>query len=284
MLKLKQLDLNWAIHAQLPPLDFVLPGLLPGALGLLVAPGGTGKSFLAIDSAVSIALGRPIAGGLFAAGKPAKVVYLAGEESDRLLAERLRCSLNLAEIGSDRLSNLILLPMSGEDSRLINSGKVTELFNELQALATGARLIILDPMRRLHDGDENNSADMTRMVVALENLGKQTGAAILGLHHANRASSDMSSQHASRGSSALVDGARWQINLSRMDEKSAESLSIPETERYQYLALDFAKSNYLPPRPRSWLKRQPGGAFQLVDFTQSRQKPKGRTVAGARLI
>jgi RecA-family ATPase len=140
-------------------------------------------------------------------------------------------------------------------------------------------------MRRLHDGDENNSADMTRLVVALENLGKHTGAAILGLHHANRsASSDMSTQHASRGSSALVDGARWQINLSRMDEKTAGTYSIPERERYEYVALDFVKSNYLPPRPRSWLQRQPGGRLKLANLANPQQKPKGRAFAGARLL
>ena len=85
---LRAMDLTWALTAHLPPLDFVLPGLLPGTFGLVVAPGATGKSQLALDVAVSLALGRPVAGGLFPACEPGKVVVLAGEESDRLLAER----------------------------------------------------------------------------------------------------------------------------------------------------------------------------------------------------
>lgn len=75
---LHPLDLTWAFQSELPPLDFVLPGLLPGTFGLLVAPGGTYKSSVALDMAISLAVGRPAAGGLFPAPKPGKVVFLAG--------------------------------------------------------------------------------------------------------------------------------------------------------------------------------------------------------------
>lgn len=76
---LQPLNLTWALTAPLPPLDFVLPGLLPGTFGLVVAPGATGKSQLALDIATSVALGRSVAGDLFPACPPAKVVFLAGE-------------------------------------------------------------------------------------------------------------------------------------------------------------------------------------------------------------
>lgn len=263
---LKPLDLAWALTAPMPPLDFVLPGLLPGSFGLMIAPGATGKSTLALDVAVSMALGRPIAGGLFSGVPAGKAVMLAGEESERLLAERVRSLLNLSEQGLPALyDNLVLLPMAGNSSTLLCDGRPTIAYEELSALAQGARLIIVDPVRRLHGGDENNSAEMTKFVVAMESLAKATGAAVMGIHHANRASSaDSASQNASRGSSALVDGARWQINLSRMDEKTAEAHKVAEAERALYVAVDFAKTNYLAPRPRCWLKRQPGGRLLLT--------------------
>jgi len=43
---------------------------------LIVAPGGTGKTFFDLDLVVSVALGRSIAGGLLPAAAPAKAVYL----------------------------------------------------------------------------------------------------------------------------------------------------------------------------------------------------------------
>lgn len=280
---LRKLDLSWAITAALPPLDFVLPGLLPGTFAMLVAPGGTGKSGLALETAISLALGRPVAGGLFPAALPGKVVFLAGEECDRLLAERLRAMVRPDEQADPNLyENLILLPMSGESCELVSDGRPTALFDELKALCDGARLIIIDPIRRMHGGDENSSSDMTRFVVIMEQLAKASGAAVMGLHHANRASSaDAGSQHAARGSSALVDGARWQLNLSRMDEKSAAALMVSEAERPLYVAVDYAKTNYLPPRPRCWLKRQPGGGFALAALIPS--KPRNG-LGGARTL
>lgn len=283
-MQLHPLNLTWALNAPLSPLDFVLPGLLSSTFGLLVAPGATGKSQFALDTAVSLALGRPVAGGLFPASPPGKVVFLAGEESERLLAERIRSRLTLDEQSNPDLhNNLVLLPMAGESCILVADDRPTELYDELRAVAEGARLIIVDPLRRMHGGDENSSSDMTQFVVVMEQLGKATGAAVLGVHHANRASvADVGSQHAARGSSALVDGARWQLNLSRMDEKTATQHSISEAERMHYVALDFAKTNYLPPQPRCWLKRGPGGRFSLAQLSASR--PNTRTTGGARLL
>lgn len=282
---LRPLDLPWALHSELPPLDFVLPGLMPGALGLLVGIGGTGKSFLALETATSLSVGRAIAGGLFPASPPGRVVYLAGEESDRLLAERLRGTLDLAGRSQLDPKNLILLPLAGQDCRLVSQGAPTDLLSELKERAQGARLIIIDPIRRFHDGDENDSSAMTRLVVVLESLAKHTGAAVLALHHANRASaSDGGSQHASRGSTALVDGARWQLNLSVMDEKTAAAHGFTETERLSHIAADIAKSNYLPPKDRSWLKRHLGGGLRLVKLDAVQVQAKRKTLGGARLI
>lgn len=208
---LQALDLSWALTAPLPPLDFVLPGLLPGTFGLVVAPGATGKSQLALDVAASLSLGRPVAGGLFPACASGKVVFLAGEESDRLLAERIRGLLRLDEQGEPGLyDNLVLLPMAGEPCNLLDAGRATALYDELRAVAQGARLVIIDPLRRMHGGDENNSLDMTRFVVAMEQLAKATGAAVVGLHHANRASAaDNASQNAARGSRACSQLHDW---------------------------------------------------------------------------
>ncbi len=67
-----------------------------------------------------------------------------------------------------------------------------------------------------------------------------------------------------------------------MDEKTADQHMISDTERQQYVAVDFAKTNYLPPRPRCWLKRGASGRFSLVQLPTT--TPKGRTVGGARLL
>lgn len=282
---LHPLNLNWALNAALPPLDFVLPGLLPGTFGLVVAPGATGKSYLALDIAIAVTLGRAVAGGLFPAGLPGKVVYLAAEESDRILAERLRPMLEPAEREHPLLmQNLKILPMAGEPCRLLSDGRLTPLYTELVELCEGARLVIVDPVRRLHDGDENASGDMSNFVYAMERLAQQSGAAVIGLHHANRgAGSEGASQNASRGSSALVDGARWLLNLARMDDKTAAGYDLSEQERQRYVAVDLPKTNNLPPRARCWLRRDVNGALRLAQPGMSSRTSRA-TTSGARTL
>jgi RecA-family ATPase len=284
---LEPLDLSWALNAPLPALDFILPGLLPSTFGLLVAAGATGKTQLALDLAASVALGRSVANGLFPAGLPGRVVFLAGEESARLLAERMRHLFSLDECGSENLHrNLQLLPMAGESCLLLANNSPTKRYEQLQEIATGARLIIVDPLRRIHDGDENSSAHATQFVVAMERLAKTTGAAVIGLHHTNRSSAvtDAGSQHAARGSSALVDGARWQLNLSRMDEKTAAQYQIDDEARMSFVAVDFAKTNYLAPRPRCWLKRGDGGRFSMASLPTPISQAHRRSTHGARFL
>ena len=50
-----------AFQQEPPQLDFIWPGFLAGTVGALVAPGATGKSFWALEAAMSIACS--VAGG-----------------------------------------------------------------------------------------------------------------------------------------------------------------------------------------------------------------------------
>lgn len=283
-MKLQEINIPKALSEAQLPLDFVLPGLLPQTFGLLVAAGATGKSRLALDIAVSIALGRQVAGGLFQTVRSGKVVYLAGEESEQLVVDRLRPLLSAEERNNPLLwKNLSIIPRCGQSCVLLSKDKPTELFEQLLEKCQGARLIVLDPIRRLHTGDENDSAHMTSFVVLMERLAKAIEASVLGLHHTNRSAiTEAASQNASRGSSALVDGARWQVNLARMDEKTAQKHNIPDDERPQYVSVDFVKTNYLPSRPKSWVRMNKGGVFQVCTLPTASSHTK--LVAGARLI
>jgi len=271
----KTLDIDWALDADLPQPDFVLPGLEPKSFSLIVAPGGTGKTFFGLDVAISVVLGRSIAGGLFPAAPPAKAVYLAAEEQEVMLARRLRDLTRADERAADSKlrQNLIVFPLQGEDSVLVKDGETTPLFETVKTLSAGARLIIVDPIRHLHNGEENDSTSAARFVNVMGQLAKMCGAAVIGVHHANRASGENAgSQHAARGSSALVDGARWQLNLSRMSEKDSEKYGIQGDDRMRYVALHVAKANYLASCSRRWLARNADGRLSLVELVEKRRK------------
>jgi len=163
----------------------------------------------------------------------------------------------------------------------------TDFFSALCEFCKGARLVIIDPLRRLHDGDENSSAAMTDVVQILEALAKQTGAAVIVAHHVNKAShfnDSGNSAGASRGSSALTDAVRWQLNLSGMSEKDAKAFRITGQHK-SYLRVDFAKANYIAPEPTIWLRRQEGGVLTrifleagAIEKGSFREVPKKTTV------
>ncbi len=295
-MKLKPMDIASTLAS--PPImpEQVYPGLYVGSVGNLNAPGGTGKSFFALELCTAMAAGLPPAGGVFApSGEPAKAFMLAGEETSPLVSQRLHAvvdsltgsgqaelygSTNRAELEALLQKNLVICPFAGESARLLNEdGSDTELMAELKKVCVGARLIVLDPLRRLHDGDENDSGAMTRVVCRLESLAMATGAAVIAVHHSSRAA-DLNgyggSQHASRGSTALPDGVRWQANLVGMSEKEAEVLQVKDDRRL-YLRLVLSKSNYAPPSPAIWMRRQKGGVLVKVsefDVVETGQKTK----------
>lgn len=84
------IDVRAAFECEPPVLDFIWPGFLAGTVGALVAPGATGKSFWALEAAMSIACS--VAGGDLVGLAPAhtgRVVYLAGEDPPPALVRRI---------------------------------------------------------------------------------------------------------------------------------------------------------------------------------------------------
>jgi RecA-family ATPase len=261
-----RLDIRLTLTTPPPTLDHVLPGLLAGSVGVVAAPGGTGKSMLLTQIALAIAAGQPVLGGAMTscpASTPAKVVTFLAEETRPVMHHRLHGAAQQLFAGlqtNDRESrlavvnrltdNLFMYPLGGEGRLLCIGADAIDGAGYKQMLdqCRDARLIIADPLRRFHDGDENDSGHMTAVVDAFQRIAKKTGAAVLLAHHTNRSSTlsgtgDQAT--ASRGSSALTDGVRWQANLSGLSESFAEKLGIAQDERRYFVRFDFSKSNYM---------------------------------------
>lgn len=286
-----------------PPQDHVLPGLLAGTVGMLAGPGGVGKTMLELQVAAAVACGGPYCGGLFqgsaasslTSSAPGKVVMVVAEESGDLIWSRLHAVVaTLAERqelpGFDDdaqrvmelwVENLVIYPLAGLSRvELLNRDlEPTERARQLRAACEGARLVILDPIRQLHACDENDSGAMTALVQSLQVLASRTKAAVIFAHHTNRASAAMGqgdTAGAARGSTALTDGVRWQLNLSRPTRESAKLHAIPEDDRGRFVLADIAKSNYLPPQRTEVLERLAGGVLTLRSA-----RPKTSAVAGS---
>lgn len=278
------LNISDALTSPRPVLDLVLPGLPVGTVGNLVAPGATGKTQFLLQLAVCRCLGLPSLGGLFPEAAPEKVLFLAAEEQEIIMRQRLHDIVDWL-IGGDLFPEktrtsvvdelqhrLKLFPLSGKDVRLIDNGYDTPVTAEIFKIGEGCRLIIADPLRRLHDGEENDSSAMTQLVQSLERIAMQTNAAVLVAHHTSKAAAfngQSDSQQAARGSSALTDGVRWQANLSAMSEKMAQAQNIPIEDARLYVNFAISKTNYGAPQKPVWLRRLPGGVLTKAQIPKN---------------
>ena len=84
------IDIGGAFAWEPPPLDFVVPGFLAGTVGVLTAPGGSGKSFFALQLCVSVAC-EAEGGNLLGLdiSRHGPTLYLAAEDPELVLWHRL---------------------------------------------------------------------------------------------------------------------------------------------------------------------------------------------------
>jgi hypothetical protein len=283
-----------------PPLvhTHILPGLIPGSVGSLVGPGGSSKTTLAIQIAVARALALPVAHGLFPAlDAPLRVALLSAEDPKYVFCDRLR-TIVPAELEIDRQLDLLthsdvidqiedqlrVYSLAGQDARIVRGKGPTPALRQIIASTKDCDLVILETVSRLHDGDENAASDMSALVSAAERLAKETGAAVLLIHHSSKAADYNGrgdSQHAARGSSAFVDNVRWVGNLFPLSEDEAARLGVPRMRRY-YVRSEITKANFCPPQPASLLRRHDGGVLKFEGNIDDIAPMSRRTSGGAR--
>ncbi len=233
-------------------------GLLPmGKVALIYAAGGVGKTFLACDLGVAVALGRPFLGAMpiMTSGK---VLLLLGEEDAEEAERRIHYVTSQdTESGTNEAldKNLVIVPLAGEACELTHTEQDRTGNLPLTDFARGViwfareqgpwALIVVDPLSRFAGADaEKDNAAATRFIQVLEALAKvnpagTTAPVVLATHHTSQ-EARQSGNHdatAARGVTGLTDGVRWAASLTakRLVEDAPELLTFRIT-----------KSNYGP--------------------------------------
>ena len=249
-----------------PRVNFLIPGMIRGSVGALVAPGGAGKSIFALQLAVWVTSGADIL-GLGEAPTDQSVAYLSAEDPLPVLGERLYA---IGEALSDRERHLVedhlmVMPLEGIQPDLLSSRWI----NALQNLAEEHDLLILDTLRRFHGCDENDGGAMARLLGHLELIASRTGCSILFLHHTSKAAlwnQAGDQQQASRGSSVLTDNVRWQGYLTAMTPGEAKKFGITLEPTSHYVRFGVSKANYHPGLHPKWFVRGTAGVLHPVDL------------------
>ncbi|PSC06729.1 hypothetical protein SLNSH_02735 [Alsobacter soli] len=179
------------------------------SVGFLYGDPGTGKSFIALDQALHIALGRGSWHGHAIRSRPGgTVVYLAGEGSQGFKA-RLQTWLDYHKTPSDQQDRFVLIP---EGVNMMEADQVRALADTIRervADPAGVVLIVVDTVSRAMPGaDENLQKEMTLFVRACDVLKEEFGCCVMGVHHANR-------EGQMRGSSVLLGAGDFVFKLDR---------------------------------------------------------------------
>ena len=227
-----------------PPIEWLCDGTVPLGIPVLFASmGGLGKSFMALDLALSIAVGvvsgvsgRNILGG--AVVQRGTAVVLSAEDGKDSIHRRLE----QIDPQRHRLSapgNLIVVPMpecGGPRPLIGHDGKtfvVTEAFDDLCAQLRqipDLRVVIIDPLQAFVSSDVNaDPAAAQFMWSTFARLCAETGCTLICAHHMRKEGSAKintpeEAREAIRGTTALVDGARLAYALWRTETDRAREL------------------------------------------------------------
>jgi hypothetical protein len=267
-----------SLLATLPPRrEWVIENFLPSKIvAAIIAAGGTGKSYLAMHIAVSVASGTL----LFESSLPknaAQVVFISGEDDAPELQRRLHkavAGLSPKEVAlvNQNLHFIDLADSFELFTERTNKGEVdiTQVPRMIcdqiiKEVGPNIGLVIVDPVARFRGGEENLAADATRFVQALQQIRDQLNTCVLALHHVNKGAGTGGNQNNARGSSAFIDGVRLVFQLNALLEPEIRQsygnpLGLP-----QLLTLQSVKSNYGKPAEPMVLARRDDGSLELFD-------------------
>lgn len=260
------LDIANCLTTPAPALDMVLPGLLLGTVGSIVAPGATGKSWLALELAANVGAGVDLLG--LGVQKEGRVVMFTAEDPVQVLHKRI---LELGEKitgaeSSKFIKNVTICPtlgMRGND--FLIDGFAQRIIDQIENVG-GARLIFIDTLSQFFGGEVNDRKDAARAMREFEFVAQTTGAALIFTNHVSKSSArdgQVSNQQSSKGSGVWVDEARWVAFLQTCTPDEAKKvLMCEENERKNYVRFGICKANYIQNCADIWLKRGVGGLLE----------------------
>lgn len=194
----KERKIEWTcaelLQAEFPPIEWLIDGIvIEGGVMLFTAKPKVGKTWMAIQAAISVSSGAPMFGPGGRVVKKGRVIYYALEDNSRRLSSRLKA-----------------MHATG-DLQIIFKQAITPLdkggVEELRAVIEKEKpvLIVIDTFSPAHskDVDENKSEDVQRILHPIRALADEFKVSFwINHHHKKGALGDP--REDSRGSSAMT--------------------------------------------------------------------------------
>jgi len=193
------------------PFDFVEDLLVDGNCSIIFGESNVGKTFVAFDLGIHVAMGRTWLGKETEQGG---VLYIAAE-GGASIQKRLDAFYDYYKLGNKDIP-FWYLPISVDlrDPEADKRG-IIQLAEDLEAESgTPIRLIIVDTLSRaLAGGAENTSEDMSSYIMNTDHIREALGAHLLSIHHSGKDSSK-----GARGWSGLKGSLDSEIEVIKVGE------------------------------------------------------------------
>lgn len=231
---------DWGMHryaGKAPDQEWLIDNILPRRVpGLIAAIGGLGKSYILLDLCLKVAGGDQTMHTETAFGgnitHNGKVVFFGAEDSASSIHRRIDAISN-PTLRDRAENNLFIVPMpdAGGTNAFIGQHQgqysFTAFFKDIkkQLLDFGeVALVVIDPLQAFAHADINTDPAAAQYWWSLmSELCVSINGNVLVAHHMRKDGTfaikkSMQAREAIRGTTALVDGARWVYGLWNMPE------------------------------------------------------------------
>ena len=234
--------------------------LMRGAVTLMAAPGGTGKTSLITTAMLACASGKNLLGE--EPHRKLVCAFIGLEETEQEMHRRFAAAMIHYQINADDIGDRIgyldgrscgfkAAKMNGDGAVHI-TGDMTQLAGLL--MMSRCDVLVADPFALTHDAQENDNTAMAAVLSFFTMLAVECNIAVLLIHH-TRKGAIAGDVDAIRGAGALVNHARIAIGLSRMTNDEREQLNVSKEDARSLVRVDDLKANYAPlGADAKWLK------------------------------
>lgn len=205
-------------NKHLPPVDWVVKGMLPVGFNLLASPPKYGKSWWVLDLGLSVAIGLPFMGRQTVQGR---CLYLALEDSENRLKERM----NKLLASEDAPEGFDFATQSAD----LDHGLLEQLEGYVKQFPD-VRLIIIDTLQKVRgEAKRTEGAYQTdyREAGRLKAFADQHKLCILCVHHLRKMADDGDPFNRISGTNGLMGAADTAIVMTRKNRNDTNTtLSI----------------------------------------------------------
>lgn len=236
--------------------DFLMEGAVTG----VPSPPGTGKTTFAMQLAIAFALDRDFGPWKPRPGGGGKVWVLNGEEPKEELDRRFVAAAMEEGIDPSLVRGRMFYNSALDDQdavRLVTYDRATDktlptpAIDRIKAtvLANDIKLLVLDPLIEFHNVKETDTEQFQALGVALREIARDTGCALLAFHHTPKAATSDNSageMAAMRGAGSMLGVMRFVVTMFRMSKSDADESGVAQNERHQFVRIDGGKANMGP--------------------------------------